>query len=54
MEEYEDKLHLVEKFVNIKEKVRRINQLCQECESLSRQEFISSVEEISQGILEEL
>lgn len=54
LEEYEDKLHLVEKFVNIKEKIRRINRLCQECESLSRQEFVSSVEEISQGILEEL
>ena len=54
LEEYEDKLHLVEKFVNIKGKVRRINQLCQEYENLSRQEFVSSVEEISQGILEEL
>ena len=54
LEEYEDKLHLVEKFVNIKGKVRRINQLCQGCENLSRQEFVSSVEEISQGILEEL
>lgn len=52
--EYEEKLHLVEKFVNIKEKVRRINQLCQECEQLSRQEFVSNVEEISQEILEEL
>ena len=46
--------HLVEKFVNIKGKVRSINRICQEYEELSRQELVSQVERISQEILEEL
>ena len=54
LQDYEDKLHLVGKFVNIKGKVRSINQICQEYEELSRQELVSQVERISQEILEEL
>ena len=54
LQDYEDKLHLVEKFVNIKGKVRSINRICQEYEELSRQELVSQVERISQEILEEL
>lgn len=54
LQDYEDKLHLVEKFVNIKGKVRSINRICQEYAELSRQELVSQVERISQEILEEL
>lgn len=54
LQDYEDKLHLVEKFVNIKGKVRSINRICQEYEELSRKELVSQVERISQEILEEL
>ena len=54
LQDYEAKLHLVEKFVNIKEKVHRIHRLSRECENLSRQELVSQVESISQEILEEL
>lgn len=54
LQDYEDKLHLVEKFVNIKGKVRSINRICQEYTELSRQELVSQVERISQEILEEL
>ena len=41
LQDYEAKLHLVEKFVNIKEKVHRIHRLSRECENLSRQELVS-------------
>lgn len=54
LQEYEDKLHLVEKFVNIKEKIRRIHKLAGSCEDLSKQELVQKVEHISQEILEEL
>ena len=52
--EYEEKLHLVEKFVSIREKIRRIHKLSQECESLDKEELVSRIESISQEILEEL
>ena len=48
------KLHLVEKFVNIKEKIHRIHGLAKNCESISKEELVSEVEHISQEILEEL
>ena len=37
LQDYEDKLHLVEKFVNIKEKIHRINGLAKNCESMSKE-----------------
>ena len=52
--DYEEKLHLVEKFVSIREKIRRIHKLSQECESLDKEELVSRIESISQEILEEL
>lgn len=54
LEDYEEKLHLVEKFVSIREKIRRIHKLSQECESLDKEELVSWIESISQEILEEL
>lgn len=54
LSDYEEKLHLVEKFVNIKEKIHRIYGLAKNCESISKEELVSEVEHISQEILEEL
>ncbi|HIZ64901.1 MAG TPA: YlxM family DNA-binding protein [Candidatus Blautia pullicola] len=54
LQDYEEKLHLVEKFVKIKDKIRRIHRLSKECDSMSKQELVSQVEQISQEILEEL
>lgn len=54
LQDYEEKLHLVEKFVKIKEKIRRIHRLGRECDSMSKQELVSQMEQISQEILEEL
>lgn len=54
LEDYEEKLHLVEKFVSIREKIRRIHKLSQECESLDKEELVFRIESISQEILEEL
>ena len=54
LSDYEEKLHLVEKFVNIKEKIHRIHGLAKNCESISKEELVSEVELISQEILEEL
>ena len=54
LQDYEDKLHLVEKFVNIKEKIHRIRELTGPCEAMSKQELVTEVEHISQEILEEL
>ena len=54
LEDYAEKLHLVEKFVSIREKIRRIHKLSQECESLDKEELVSRIESISQEILEEL
>ena len=54
LQEYEDKLHLVEKFVNSKEKIHRIHGLAKNCERMSKEELVSEVEHISLEILEEL
>ena len=54
LQDYEAKLHLVEKFLSIKEKVHRIHELSKKCEKLSKQELVFQVENISQEILEEL
>ena len=36
LSDYEEKLHLVEKFVNIKEKIHRIHGLAKNCESMTQ------------------
>ena len=54
LEGYEEKLHLVEKFVNIREKVREIHVLTKEENSQVRSEQLVRIEKISEEILEEL
>ena len=51
LEGYEEKLHLVEKFLSVKEKVKQMNELL-EVESQSKQ--IQHVRQIAGEILEEL
>ena len=50
---YEEKLHLVEKFLNIKEKVHQINEVLKE-DAEDTDALVRSIEKISTEILEEL
>lgn len=52
--EYEEKLHLVEKFLHIKEKVSQIQTTVEQAEQIEKQELIERIESISNEILEEL
>lgn len=54
LEEYENKLHLVEKFLTIKENVNRIRQLTGNPEDQPVSELMEQIEKISTDILEEL
>ena len=54
LEGYEAKLHLVERFLSIKEKVHRMNTLLEEKEKISTEELIREIKGISSEILEEL
>ncbi len=54
LEEYENKLHLVEKFLTIKENVNRIRQLIGNPEDQPVSELMEQIERISTDILEEL
>ena len=51
LEDYESKLHLVEKFIHIKERVNRIRELTH---SETQPDVMRQIEEISTEILEEL
>lgn len=51
LEEYETKLHLVEKFLSIRDKIHQINELLTEAEEDG---LIQKVREISGEIIEEL
>lgn len=51
---YEDKLHLVSKFMSIKEKVHHMNEILDNCESKSREQLVREIREISDTIIEEL
>lgn len=51
---YEDKLHLVEKFLLIKEDVGQIHMLAKKCKELSDKSSLNDIEIISNKILEEL
>lgn len=51
---YEDKLHLVGKFVSIKEKVKRIDELLDGYEERKPRELVADIRKISDEIIEEL
>lgn len=52
--EYEEKLHLVEKFLCVKSKVNEITELTKECEKLEKLELVQKIERIAGEILNEL
>ncbi len=51
---YEEKLHLVAKFMSIKDKVARMNELLEDDGRKSRQELVEGIRRISDEIIEEL
>lgn len=53
LEEYEAKLHLVEKFLSIKEKVHQINELLEDAKT-DESQLIQDIRKISGEIIEEL
>jgi len=53
LDDYESKLHLVEKFVSVKDKVSKIRNLTIN-EDKSKAELMKQIEDISKDILEEL
>ncbi len=54
LEEYESRLHLVERFLQIRANVQQIQELSAHCESISREALAKQVYDISEKILEEL
>lgn len=54
LEEYEQKLHLVEKFLSIKEKVHQINELLGQDERNQTDQVMRQIRRISDEIIEEL
>ena len=54
LEEYEEKLHLVEKFVSIREKVKQIDELLDGYEKENAEKLVADIRKISDEIIEEL
>ena len=52
--EYEEKLHLVEKFVSIREKVKQIDELLDGYEKENAEKLVADIRKISDEIIEEL
>lgn len=52
--DYENKLHLVEKFLHIKEDVGQIHKLAKQCKESPDAKMLTEIETISNQILEEL
>jgi predicted DNA-binding protein YlxM (UPF0122 family) len=50
---YEEKLHLLEKFLNTKEKINHINELSKEFDKTKQMEIVEQIQRISNEILEE-
>lgn len=53
LQEYEDKLHLVERFLNMKSRIGRLEKLADDTE-ITREELMQKVKVLSHQILEEL
>ena len=54
LQDYEDKLHLVEKFLRVKEDVAEIHTLAKQCKESQEISILNEIETISNKILEEL
>lgn len=54
LEGYEEKLHLVEKFLTIREKVHQIDSLLETYDAENTQHVLDGIREISAEIIEEL
>ncbi len=54
LEDYESKLHLVERFLRVRERVQEIRQLAGHCGEIDKEELAERVAGISEKILEEL
>ncbi len=54
LKDYEDRLHLLEKFMKAKEQVERIHALSKQFYDTKQEEIVSQIEAISNEILEEL
>ena len=54
LQDYEDKLHLVEKFLRVKEDVAQIHMLAKDCKQSHDESILDQIESISNKILEEL
>ena len=54
LNDYENKLHLVEKFLHIKEDVGQIHELAKQCKASHDEDILVDIENISNQILEEL
>ena len=54
LQDYEDKLHLVEKFLRVKEDVAQIHTLAKQCKESHDESILNEIETISNKILEEL
>lgn len=54
LEDYEEKLHLVEKFMSVKQKVHEIDLLLENYEDQDEKELIKKVKKLSGEIIEEL
>lgn len=54
LQDYEDKLHLVEKFLRVKEDVSEIHELAKRCKESQDESILNEIETISNKILEEL
>lgn len=53
LQEYEEKLHLIKRFLKIKEQINILNQVA-ESEELTREELAANIRQMSHQILEEL
>lgn len=54
LQDYEEKLHLVEKFLRVKEDVAQIHTLAKQCKESQDESILNKIETISNKILEEL